>query len=286
MRDYIETARRIRQRWRSPITLISHRHRFIFVRTHKTASTSVEAALEPLCLPPGAPVGNHYRDMAVSEAGIVGARGGAYQNREWVAHMGAARIRRRIGFGVWRRYAKIAVVRNPYDRMVSMFWWRLDEAERDELQDAPFGAVRDRFGAWLAEADAGKNIGKLCIGPRYCLNYALHYERLEDEISALFNILGASKPELPHYKAGARRRSEPWRDYYDSAADRNIRRQSGFELAFFGYDLNGGPYPQSATLRAQRLRRLDPARITNALRHPHSPLEKALTPLDHSERRE
>ena len=109
---------------------------------------------------------------------------------------------------------------------------------------------------------------------------------MEDEISALFNILGASKPELPHYKAGARRRSEPWRDYYDSAADRNIRRQSGFELAFFGYDLNGGPYPQSATLRAQRSRRLDPARITNALRHPYSPLEKALTPLDHSERRE
>ena len=32
-------------------TIISHRHRFIFVRTHKTASTSVEIALSRICGP-------------------------------------------------------------------------------------------------------------------------------------------------------------------------------------------------------------------------------------------
>jgi hypothetical protein len=59
--------------------------------------------------------------MAVTEEGIVGARGGAYQDRDWVAHMGALRVRRKLGLSVWRQYAKIAVVRNPYDRMISMF---------------------------------------------------------------------------------------------------------------------------------------------------------------------
>lgn len=270
------------------ITLVSHRHRFIFLRTHKTASTSVEAALEPLCLPPGAEVGQHHRDMETSEAGIVGARGGAYRHREWTAHMGALRVRRKLGRQVWRSYAKIAVVRNPYDRMVSMFWWRLTEHDRQMLSAAPFDTVREAFGGWLARSDAGKNIGKLCIGPRYCLNYVLYHEHLTADIAALFHLFGVQAPSLPRYKSGARLRPEPWRDYYDQAAVRIIRYHSGFELAFFGYDLNGGPTPQSAALRARHLLRLDPGRITNALRHPRSPPrstpEIAPDPLDHSRR--
>jgi len=284
MRGYIETSRENRQRSEGAITLVSHRHRFIFLRTHKTGSTSVEAALEPLCLPPGAPVGGHYRDMEVSDAGIVGARGGAYRDREWTPHMGAMRIRAKLGRSMWRSYTKIAVVRNPYDRMVSMFWWRLNDQDRRLLSSAPFETVREAFSSWLARTDGGKNIGKLCIGPRYCLNLVLYYEHLETDILALFERFGHPPPVLPRYKSGARLRDEPWRAYYDDASRRIIRHQSGFELAFFGYDLDGGPYPQSKAQRARRLMRLNPVRITNALRQPRSPAEIALDPLDHSGR--
>ena len=238
--------------------------------------------MEPLCLSEGANVGPHYWDMAVTEEGIVGARGGAYQDRDWVAHMGALRVRRKLGLSVWRQYAKIAVVRNPYDRMVSMFWWRLSNNDRVTLADAPFDSVKSAFGNWLVQTDAGKNTGKLCIGPRYCLNYVLYFERLDAEVSALFQILGVQQPELPRYKSGARLRSEPWSEYYCVTTDRIIKRQSGFELAFFGYDLHGGPYRQTAKRRATQLLRLSPGRISNALRHPRSPLEITSDPLDHS----
>ena len=153
--------------------------------------------------------------MQISEAGIVGARGGAYRDREWVPHMGARLIRRKLGVLTWRRYEKFAVVRNPYDRMVSMFWWLLKENQRQELASAPFDAARQAFRSWLAQADAGKNINKLCIGPRYCLNYVLYYERLEEEFAALSQHFGQKPLTLPRYKAGARLREEPWRDYYD-----------------------------------------------------------------------
>lgn len=224
--------------------------------------------------------------MSVTEAGIVGARGGAYRKAEWVAHMGARGIRRKLGFRTWRRYRKIAVVRNPYDRMVSMFWWRLADEDRRNLSDAPFSAVQNAFGAWLRRSDVGKNIGKLCIGPRYCLTDVLYYERLEEDFATLSRDLGAPTVTLPRYKSGARLRAEPWRDYYDDDAIRIVQRRSGFELAFFGYDLEGGPYARTGAERALHLMRLDPARIANALRHPRSPSEIARRPLDHSGRRE
>jgi hypothetical protein len=31
--------------------IVSHRHRFIFIKTHKTAGSSMEMALAPLCGP-------------------------------------------------------------------------------------------------------------------------------------------------------------------------------------------------------------------------------------------
>ena len=237
MRRYIKSPFTLRQRWSDAITLVSHRAQFIFLRTHKTASTSVEAALEPLCLPDGAPVGVHHRDMSVTVEGIIGARGGAYSDRPWVAHMSARRVRRMVGIRTWRRYKRIAVVRNPYDRLVSMFWWRLPEVEREALASAPFPAVRTAFAQWLRTAKASKNTSKLCIGPRYCLSHVLHFERLDAEVSALFSLLGEAPQTLPRYKSGARSREEPFAAYYDRAEQRLVERQCGFELAFFGYDL-------------------------------------------------
>lgn len=253
------------------MTLISHRSEFIFLRTHKTGSTSVEAALEPACLAPGAPIGPHRRDMAVTEFGIVGARGGAYEDRPWRAHMSARLVRRRIGRRIWRRYRKIAVVRNPFDRMVSMFFWRLDDATRQEMLDAPFDQVREAFQTWIRGADAGKNLSKLCIGPRYVIDHILYFERLEADFAALAQELGLSEAPLPRYKTLSRSRDEPWSAYYDAAAQTRVARASAFELAQFGYDFSGGPFPKARGARLASFLRASPLHATNAFRQPSPP---------------
>ena len=54
--------------------LISHTKEFIFIKTSKAASTSIEVYFEPLCLPnDGRGIKNH-RGVIISEEGIVGAR--------------------------------------------------------------------------------------------------------------------------------------------------------------------------------------------------------------------
>ena len=55
--------------------LISHRHRFIYTKTIKTAVTSVEAYFEPYCMAEGAWQESHSRAEHVSPEGIVRFRG-------------------------------------------------------------------------------------------------------------------------------------------------------------------------------------------------------------------
>ena len=59
--------------------------------------------------------------------------------------MSARRVRRMIGYRTWRRYKRIAVIRNPYDRLVSMFWWRQSVTRRAELAARTFAEVQDAF---------------------------------------------------------------------------------------------------------------------------------------------
>ncbi len=56
------------------MALVCYKHRFIFLKTRKTAGTSVEMALEPLCVPPGTEIREH-RSMIKTRYGIVAHRG-------------------------------------------------------------------------------------------------------------------------------------------------------------------------------------------------------------------
>jgi hypothetical protein len=135
--------------------IISHRHRFIFIKTEKTAGTSIELALARICGPDDviSPV-VHPADRALRDSLGPGYR--TEQNyqipwkyltpldlvravRRWhrpqfYNHMGASEIRRFVDPAVWRGYFKFCVERNPWDKVVSTYhWWR--ELERQHRED-------------------------------------------------------------------------------------------------------------------------------------------------------
>lgn len=244
------------------MTLISHRAQFIFLKTHKTAGTSVEAALEPLCLPNGAPAGAHYRDMSVSDAGIIGARGRSAKSAPWRNHMSALAVRRQVGSRIWRRYFKFTVVRNPYDRLVSMFFSRLTAERRQDVATS-FESARVAFQEWLPNANATRNMDKLLIGLAYQPNHVLYFEQLEQDFATLAQAWGLPS-DLPRYKADRRVRPEPWQSFYDSSSRRIVEQACAFELAFYGYSFAGGPVNTTRSDRAKRLFRATPAYIATA----------------------
>lgn len=55
--------------------LISHRKKFIFTKTNKTAGTSIESYYERFCMPVGEWEESHAREEYISDTGVIGYRG-------------------------------------------------------------------------------------------------------------------------------------------------------------------------------------------------------------------
>ena len=99
--------------------LISHRNKFIYTKTVKTASTSVESFFEPFCMEDGEWSFSDGRDMHISNAGIIGMRASLPKNVPWFNHMSAISIKKQLNPHIWDDYFKFTVIRNPFDKILS-----------------------------------------------------------------------------------------------------------------------------------------------------------------------
>nr|WP_255720634.1 sulfotransferase family 2 domain-containing protein [Acuticoccus kalidii] len=216
--------------------MISHRKAFIFLKTRKTASTSLEVALEPYCRPEGAAPPDRRTGEVVTEAGIVGARGPGAESCKFYNHMPARAIRSAIGGRMWKDYTKVSIVRNPYDKAVSWFWMQLSPGDRRACQH-DFSLCRQTFNAWLrAKPRLPDDKPIITIARSDVVDVMLRYEQLEADFAALLGRLGIGDPiTLPRLKAETRVRPEPFAQYYDAAGEAIVAAAYRYEMARFGY---------------------------------------------------
>jgi hypothetical protein len=207
--------------------IVSHEHKFIFLKTKKTAGTSIELAISELCGP---------RDIItpltkIDEALRAGGRGA--QNwrlhgwwasprplwqRRWFKftaedygfynHMPAEEARALLNDDkVWRSYFKFAFERNPWDRQVSFYHHRY----RRETEPPPFATfIRNDRRARINNYEIYSVDGDVSV------DFVGRFENLEQDLRHALNQVGFTldKP-LPRAKTTFRRGSAPYRDYYD-----------------------------------------------------------------------
>lgn len=226
--------------------LISHRHRFIYTKTSKTAGTSVESYFEPFCMPEGSWQQSHERETVETEAGIVGYRGNDTRSQKWHGHMPAKQIRDQIGLGIWDAYFKFCVVRDPFDKAVSAFHFaEYMQDQRRGLQKLLIKAKRlvrgsspeKRFRKWIARGRFKDDRDKYMIDGEVCIDYFIRFEALADGIRQVCELLGLPfEPErLPGFKTGIRPKDRDLTGYYDKATARRIAEQFDWEIRTFGY---------------------------------------------------
>jgi hypothetical protein len=172
--------------------ILSHRYRFIFIKTLKTAGTSIEVSLGRYCGPEDV-----LTPITPPEEGHSPRNHEGFYN-----HMPAAEIRHRVGPEVWNSYFKFTFERNPWDKVVSYYHWAQALGHRfTGFEDFIAQCLRqDRFPLQLPSSRTLYHIeGALAV------DRIGAYETLEQDLAAICAGLGIPFDGwLPRAKGGLR----------------------------------------------------------------------------------
>lgn len=202
--------------------LVSHTHKFIFVKTHKTAGSSLESYLMPFC----------------EENGII-------DTVKFRSHRPASSIKEMVGDEIWNTYTKICPVRNPWDKMVSLYFWR---TRRRPFYYYLYRMIKGKhpqpleqrlnFENLLMAQNVNCNLDKkiMFISDRWEDYFFIRYEHLLEDLEKLCSKVDipfeASK--LPEKKVGFRKDKE-YREYYSEETKKIVEKAFKEEIERFGY---------------------------------------------------
>ena len=225
--------------------IVSHKHRFIFLKTRKTGSSSVEVALSAICGPDDVITPLMARDEAL-RAGQ-GARNYLIPAKYLPWHIYLARpflkekkykypdhtrvetVRDHFGAAVFDSYVKVTILRNPWDREVSRFFW-----------DNHFQRRYKNFESYLVERtkrDPLDNFLIHSIDGRNVADVLMRQDRLEEDFTAFVRSLGVDNiPRLPRTKGEYRpREAQDYRTFYDDRTRALVGEIYRREIEEFGF---------------------------------------------------
>ncbi len=190
--------------------IISHKHKFIFIKCRKTAGTSMEIALSKVC-------GTEDTITRISEADEavrmkLGYRSAQnyllpfhkYKRKDWLFqlwklgrykfynHMTAREIRDNVTREIWDNYFKFCFERNPYDKVISHYYWRKGEQK--------YGSIANYLKS--EEVNILKPFELYTIDNTIAVDRIFRYEKMDAALDELSGILTLpERLKLPKYKA-------------------------------------------------------------------------------------
>jgi chondroitin 4-sulfotransferase 11 len=212
---------------------ISHKRRCVFVHIPKTGGTSIEHALKMR--------GRHRREdrrrlMGPILTDELRARG--FQSN-FLQHLTAREILRLHAPGALAGYMKFSVVRNPWDRMVSVYHRQdRDMVEQSRAQGVALeGLGFDDF----VEASMGVRHAHLRPQHEYltgaagglAVDFVGRFETLGESFQEVCRLLGV-RARLP-VKYASRRQSRDYRRYYGARSRALVAERYARDIEIFGY---------------------------------------------------
>lgn len=230
--------------------IISHKHRFIFVKTQKTAGTSIETFLSQYCgngdvlTPFGKLVDTHmprnYEGYFNPIPELILTRGKGRKKtlrqlllrEKFHSHIPAYKIRARIRENIWSSYFKFCVERNPWDKTLSHYYFIKRKEKYRHISS---------LDQYLAEGNS-------------CLNYHLYtdyhnsnvvlvdriikYESLVEQLGEVFSMLSIPFNNSLNVRAKGEYRADRrhYRDVLTEGQIKIIQEIYKEEILMHGYE--------------------------------------------------
>ncbi|MBF2097425.1 MAG: sulfotransferase family 2 domain-containing protein [Gloeomargaritaceae cyanobacterium C42_A2020_066] len=224
--------------------IICHDYKYIFIKTAKTAGSSIEIALSKFCGPrdiitPLAPEDEEVRKT-------LGFRGKQnvlipfdrlskrelFQNlfakhrKGFFKHADASYIKRYTDPDVWDSYFKFCFERNPWDKAISYYYWKHKEEPRPTISEF----------VQVGGMNSVKGFELYTINSEIVVDRVFLYESLDEAMKEIAKIVGLPEvPSLPRVKGGFRRDKRHYRDVLSEKDREKISKVFAREIAHFGY---------------------------------------------------
>lgn len=184
----------------------------------------------------------HFADFAFVHINKTGGSSIEVALRIPHQHKTALELRRQVGERRWSDRFSFTIVRNPWDKVVSHYYYRVT-TNQTRLGDEPVG-----FNEWV-QRTYGEKDPRYYDNPkmflpqlewitdeygRIIVDYVGRFEHLEDEFRRICQIIGCTA-ELPHLKRSSR---GDYRALYTAESVDIVCRWFIKDIETFGYEFN------------------------------------------------
>jgi hypothetical protein len=179
---------------------------------------------------------SHGREMIQTNEGIIGTRMNQHlaEISEFYNHMPPYKIKNSIGEETFNSYTKIINIRNPFDMMVSHYYFKptFDLYSRVEMS----------FEDYLLTTNVVEDLSKkyrdlMYIEDEFIVDEIVRFENLEEDIFKLLDKLELPSPkrELGEYKKNKRRPDKDWKKMYSNKTKELVEKHFKFYMDLFNY---------------------------------------------------
>lgn len=209
--------------------IISHKHKFIFFKTRKTAGSSIQVALAEHCGPDDIITGQ-YRLGIDDHSHSAGLNMDKFFTNH--PHPELIPVKQFLSKEIWDSYYKFAFVRNPFDVAVSRYHW--DQKGKKGLTETSI----EGFKEWVNSGnlyDRDQAHFYTAYNGYVDLDFIGYYENLQEDIEHVCRVIGIPTLDLPSLKSGYRDNSS-YVSFYDDSIKEKVQSFFAPDFTLFGYN--------------------------------------------------
>ncbi len=244
--------------------IISHKNKFIFIKPAKVAGSSVEVALSKWC---------GEKDIITPQGDFDSKSDDDFYNsigrnyKGFHGHISAEEVKEKIGEDIWNSYFKFTIARNPWDVVISRYFYEKYRTFRREfsynnlkrkikMKDIISGRILKKAKNFIKlnlERKANINnfddfinffVKSLKNNSEFYFNsqgfpildFYMRYENLEDDYKKICEIIKIPYEKLPKLKTKQRKIKKNYSEYYNQKTKEMIANKFKREIEYFGYN--------------------------------------------------